>query len=67
MKFSQAPVAVSGIVKAETDKAVLINAGTAQEWVPKSQIQNVSEIDFIKDESVDIEIPAWLAREKGFL
>ncbi len=47
------PVEVEGVVKAVTKLAVLIDCGGDEEvWIPRSQI---------------LEIPEWLAEEKGLI
>lgn len=45
-------------IKAETDKAWLLNDGTREEWVPKSQVEDNGDGTFT--------MPQWLAEEKGF-
>ena len=62
------PVEIEGIVKAVTDKAVLLTLDDdTEEWIPKSQIEDcdVDVDDLEKGDKIRIEIPAWLAEEKG--
>ena len=49
-------------LKHETAKAWLINDGTKDVWIPKSQ----SEIEGDADRCV-ITIPEWLAKDKGLI
>jgi len=51
---------VSGEIKKETDLAILFFDGEKEVWIPKSQIE--SRVNY--SDSVEIEIPAWLAEEK---
>lgn len=50
---------LSAIVKAETEKAFLLNDGAKQEWVPKSQVEDNGDGTFT--------MPMWLAKDKGFI
>jgi len=47
-------------IKVETDKAVLINDGTKEVWLPKSQIE-------INREDKEVTMPEWLAIEKELI
>ena len=47
-----------GIVK-ETEKAVLIDFGDEQEWIPRSQMEAL--------EANTVEVAEWLAIEKGLV
>ena len=67
-------VAITDIVAAVTRKAILLKscarpsyAEHNQEWIAKSQIVEADcEIDdIVIGEEITIEIPLWLAREKG--
>lgn len=46
-------------IKGETDRAIRLFDGTKTEWVPKSQVEDNGDGTFT--------MPAWLAKEKGFL
>lgn len=50
-------------VKAETDSAILIVTEEAEEWIPKSQILDDSEV-WKKGDSGILVIRRWLAEEK---
>jgi hypothetical protein len=51
----------------ETDAAALYDFGTGEDiWIPKSQILDEGDYDSGEDEQW-IEIPEWLAYEKGLL
>ncbi|MFQ5776342.1 MAG: hypothetical protein ACE5GS_17625 [Kiloniellaceae bacterium] len=54
---------IAGEVLAETAKAVLLYDGARQDWLPKSQI----EIDRRADGTVEVAMPEWLAKAKGFI
>jgi hypothetical protein len=54
-------VTVSGLFKAETEKAILVAVDEDDHWFPKSKIQYDGEIG----ESVDVIVPAWLAEQQG--
>ena len=48
----------------ETDKALLCDVDGEEVWIPKSQIQDDSEVTEKGDMGI-LAIPAWLADEKG--
>ena len=56
-------VEVAGKVLAKTPEAILINDGDKDAWLPISQIENYDE-SWKTGETVDLEIPEWLATEK---
>ena len=56
-------IEVSGEILAKSAAAILINDGDRDAWLPISQIQNYDE-SWKKGETVDLEIPEWLATEK---
>ena len=45
--------------KAETVKAILLNDGKTEAWVPKSQIEDNKDGTFT--------MPEWLAKDKEFI
>jgi hypothetical protein len=53
-------------VTVETDKAILCLVGTKEVWIPKSQIDNSSEVQGEGDDGTLV-IPEWLAIEKGLV
>ena len=60
-----------GTAVQETDQAILFQAvddaeGNAQEWYPKSQIHEDSDIHH-KDEEGTLVISSWLAEQKGLV
>lgn len=74
MSRNHKTVTVTDIVAAVTRKAILLKRCTQpswavheQEWIAKSQIVECdTELDAIEvGYDITIEIPAWLAREKG--
>jgi hypothetical protein len=52
-----------GKIIAETDLAILIDDGYDEVWLPKSQINYVGDVG----DEVSIELPEWLAEDKGLL
>jgi len=46
-----------------TDKAILIDEGDEQIWLPKSQIR----LEHSSGNTYSVEIPEWLAMKKGLL
>ena len=59
------PVAISGTVKAKTEMAILlvIEEEDTEVWLPISRIDTYDKLEV--GNYVDIEIPYWLARDKG--
>lgn len=58
-------VEVSGSVKAKTELAILLNDAEHDNWIPLSQIEDVSDYEI--NEDITISIPEWLAFEKGLI
>jgi hypothetical protein len=56
---------ISLIFLGETEKAIKVTEGKDKDavWLPKSQI----EYELKDDGSVEVQIPEWLHREKGFI
>ena len=52
------------ILKYETDKAILVNDGTNEFWLPKSRISFEKNNDGIPG-SITVKVPEWLLRKKG--
>lgn len=50
----------------ETEAAILIEYENEEFWIPKSQIQEDSEVSGVGDVGT-LSIPRWLAKEKGLL
>ena len=58
-----------------TDKAILINDGDQEVWIPQSQINDVTYDrddaeeweDLEPGDSLTIEIPEWLAEKNGLI
>lgn len=52
---------IAAILKHETERAFLLDAGMASGpvWVPKSQVENNGDGTFT--------MPEWLAKEKGLI
>ena len=59
---------IAVIIKQETDLAILVDHGTEDnEWIPKSQVSDQSEDPYQVGDSLEIEIPEWLALEKDMI
>jgi len=63
MRDEEPPIVLAGKVVATSPKAVLVRVGDLEAWFPKSQVEDLE--DAVRDEEVEFECPAWLAREKG--
>jgi len=48
---------------AETAKAIRVDDGTKQAWLPLSQI----EVENESNGTITVTMPLWLAKEKGFV
>lgn len=66
-------VEIEVTIKTKTDKAILVNDGVRDAWIPLSQIDDWSGCDDFEDLdtfpvlNVTLEIPEWLATEKGLV
>jgi cold shock CspA family protein len=60
-------IAVQVKVNREGLKAVLVNDGTKDVWIPKSQIEDPDMDDVETGDHIDIMIPEWLATDKGLI
>lgn len=47
----------------ESERAILVSDGDAQEWLPKSQIEYEGEVG----QTITITIPEWIAKEKNLI
>ncbi len=55
-------------LEAETDKAWMVDAGIDEStWIPKSQIMDYSENEYKSGDTLEIEVPEWLALKKGLI
>lgn len=61
-------VEMSVTVIRETEKALLVNDGTVEAWIPKSQLEYDPEYETNEqgEEFAVISIPEWLAEDKEF-
>lgn len=57
-------VEIEGVIKRRTSLAVLFFDGDTEEWVPESQILDEEELE---DGLIRLEVPHWLALDKGFI
>lgn len=62
-----ADVELEVTVKAVTDKALLINDGKIDVWLPKSQISDWSGSEELDRNVTSVFVPEWLAIEKGLV
>lgn len=58
-------VEISGTVLHTTDMAILIDAGTGEAWLPRSQIEFDAEPE--KGDFIIVQVPEWLAQDKGLI
>lgn len=56
-------VEVTGRIVRTTDKAVMLDDGASQQWLPKSKI----EIREGRGGLVEVLMPQWLAKEKKYV
>jgi len=54
---------VTGKIVGETDKAIKFTDGGAPQWLPRSRIK----IEDGRDGLVNVFMPEWLAKEKGYV
>jgi len=60
------PIVICLEIKRETSLALFVTDGTAEPvWIPKSQIKLME--DGGPGDTVNIEMPEWLAIDKGFI
>lgn len=53
-------------VVTQTDRAFLVTDGSVEVWLPKSQTKTIaSAVDARGVEVIELEIPDWLAEERG--
>ena len=56
---------IVGKVIRTTELAVLLDVGYQNVWLPKSQIE--TEFSFDIGQNIEVEIPEWLAIDKGLV
>lgn len=56
-------IEIAGTIKAETDKAILLDDGVKEVWLPKSQLE---DIDRQKKIAI-VTMPEWLAEVKELI
>lgn len=67
--MSREKVTLTFVVHHETDRAILVSDDGDRdkaEWLPLSQINITREWAEGDDEGIEVEVPLWLAEEKGF-
>ena len=68
MRDNQEFIEISCTFVHHTDKAVLINDGDREVWIPKSQISVLEDwYDLEPGDPLTIEIPEWLAEDKELI
>lgn len=60
-------IEVSVTFKRETERAVLINDGDKDIWLPKSQIETYEFCDTEPGEAIELLVAEWLAKDKGLI
>lgn len=60
MSKNHSIIEIAGEIQGETDKAYRLYDGKKTEWVPKSQCE-------WDDKDKTMQMPEWLAMDKGFL
>lgn len=68
-EVSREKVTLTLVVHHETDRAILVSDDGDRdkaEWLPLSQINITREWAEGDDEGIEVEVPLWLAEEKGF-
>ncbi|MCF8094443.1 MAG: hypothetical protein K9J79_03690 [Desulfobacteraceae bacterium] len=53
-----------GQYKNETTRAVLVNDGVEDIWLPRSQVKHMRQI---RDSDYEFTIPHWLAKKKSII
>lgn len=66
MTFETEPVEIDITILAETPDALLVDDSDVEVWIPKSQISNYDS-DWAINDMVKIEIPEWLATDRGLV
>lgn len=62
----QEDFSITATIIKETEKAYLCDCGLEKPvWIPKSQIRNEEVIS--EEEVIELQIPKWLAKEKGLI
>lgn len=64
MREQEDPVRIEAKCIRETSAAILVEIGEEEVWIPKSQIDDDSEVYKDGDEGTLV-ITAWIAKQKG--
>jgi hypothetical protein len=59
---------ITGVVHHETERAILFSddgQGPSAKWLPKSQVEQAPNA--LNAGLVDVTMPEWLAKDKGFV
>lgn len=57
-------VTLSAVIVTETSKALRLDFGELEVWLPKSQVEMTEDT---VNKTVEVDIPKWLAKEKGLI
>ncbi len=57
-------VELCGVIQRRTTRAILFSDGIMEEWLPTSQVLDIRDTD---GGLVEVEIPEWLAIERGLV
>ena len=58
------PTNITVDILKETEAAILVTDSVTEAWLPKSQINYDGEPG---DKAVEVELPEWLAEDKGLI
>jgi hypothetical protein len=64
--MSKEMIEVAVEILEERDEAWLVSDGTDEVWIPKSQIED-SKDELVEGIHTTIEIPVWLAEDRGLI
>lgn len=59
-------VEVEGMITKTTDKAIRLNVGDEEVWLPLSQCRGLPEVITVK-KHIEFEVAMWIAKTKGLI
>lgn len=62
MKHNTETFSFSGIIKARTAKAILVDTGVEEVWFPLSHV-----LEIHGDPNAELVVTAWIARQKNLI
>lgn len=57
-------ISIAGEIRRETEAAVLFFDGAREAWLPKSQVRQLTKPEL---GVIQLEMPEWLAKDKGLI